>query len=650
MIRWLCAMALALGLSTLGIVAGAAPPLEIYGSLPGFEMAKLSPSGQRIAMIGVIGDERRLIVLEGEKLILTAAVGTQKVRGLHWAGDGTVLLKLSNTAMLGIGFTADKTEVSSMMVIDLASKATWPVFKGYAEVTGGISGFYGVIEREGHWYGYFGGITTGMGRDGERFFENGNPELYEVDFEKRKYRRIARRSDDEDTGRDWVIGPDGQVAATLDFFSKSGSWQIRNGTGTILIKGLARTGDISILGLGRTPGTILYLHGDEENGKRLFELSLAGGTAEEMLADISTSNFHFDPRSFQFIGYAREGDVPEDRFFDPRRDRMMAATRKAFPGLTVTLADWNESFDKFLVECSGPGEPDGWWLVDKKTGKAEPIGLGYAVAASDVGPMRMVPYKAADGLDMAGVLTLPPNRPAKNLPLVMLPHGGPHTRDYPVFDWWAQAFAVRGYAVFQPNFRGSTGLGHEFRSAGQGQWGRKMQTDISDGLAELAKQGIIDPKRACIVGASYGGYAALAGVTVQQGLYRCAVSVAGIGDIPKMLRDDIRESGGNDTLRRALKQDVGNGSDMQQVSPVTFADRADAPILLIHGKDDIVVPFSQSTDMLNALKRAGKPAELVTLAGEDHWLSKSATRLTMLKASVAFAEKHNPPDPAPAAK
>jgi dipeptidyl aminopeptidase/acylaminoacyl peptidase len=111
-----------------------------------------------------------------------------------------------------------------------------------------------------------------------------------------------------------------------------------------------------------------------------------------------------------------------------------------------------------------------------------------------------------------------------------------------------------------------------------------------------------------------------------------------------MLRDDIRESGGNDTLRRALKQDVGNGSDMQQVSPVTFADRADAPILLIHGKDDIVVPFSQSTDMLNALKRAGKPAELVTLAGEDHWLSKSATRLTMLKAAVAFVEQHNPAD------
>jgi dipeptidyl aminopeptidase/acylaminoacyl peptidase len=323
---------------------------------------------------------------------------------------------------------------------------------------------------------------------------------------------------------------------------------------------------------------------------------------------------------------------------------MMAATRKAFPGLTVRLSDWNEAFNKFLVECSGPGEPDGWWLVDLTTGKADPIGLAYTIAAKDVGPMRMLRYKAGDGLDMAGVLTLPPDRPARNLPLVMLPHGGPHSHDYPVFDWWAQAYASRGYVVFQPNFRGSTGSGSDFERAGWGEWGRKMQTDISDGLAELVKQGIADPKRVCIVGASYGGYAALVGVTIQQGLYRCAVSVAGIGDIPKMLRDDIRESGGNDTLRRALKRNVGNGSDMQQVSPVTFANRADAPILLIHGKDDIVVPFSQSTDMLNALKRAGKPAELVTLAGEDHWLSRSETRLAMLKAAVAFVEQHNPAD------
>jgi dipeptidyl aminopeptidase/acylaminoacyl peptidase len=140
-----------------------------------------------------------------------------------------------------------------------------------------------------------------------------------------------------------------------------------------------------------------------------------------------------------------------------------------------------------------------------------------AIEPEQVGPISTVAYTAADGLELDGILTLPPGREAKDLPLVMLPHGGPHAYDEVAFDWWAQAFASRGYAVFQPNFRGSTNRDDAFVRAGYGEWGRKMQSDISDGLQALADKGIVDPKRACIVGASYGGYAALAGVTLQQG-------------------------------------------------------------------------------------------------------------------------------------
>jgi dipeptidyl aminopeptidase/acylaminoacyl peptidase len=245
---------------------------------------------------------------------------------------------------------------------------------------------------------------------------------------------------------------------------------------------------------------------------------------------------------------------------------------------------------------------------------------------------------------MNGVLTLPPGREAKNLPVILLPHGGPTARSYPGFDWQAQAFASRGYAVFQPNFRGSSGFGPKFERAGDGEWGRKMQTDISDGLAELARQGIVDPKRACIVGGSYGGYAALAGVTLQQNLYRCAVSLAGIGDLSKMVDTKKRESGSDRTLKRSLERMIGSGRDLKEISPIFFADRADAPILLVHGKDDTVVDYDQSNDMAAALRRANKPVVFVTLEGEDHWLSKSETRLAMLEATLAFVQKHNPPD------
>ena len=198
--------------------------------------------------------------------------------------------------------------------------------------------------------------------------------------------------------------------------------------------------------------------------------------------------------------------------------------------------------------------------------------------------------------------------------------------------------------MFQPNFRGSTNRDEAFERAGYGEWGKKMQSDISDGLAELVKQGIADPKRACIVGASYGGYAALAGVTLQQGLYRCAVSVAGIGDVSRMFRVENSQSGNWSFFKRSLLEELGPRSGFDDISPRRFAARADAPILLIHGRDDVVVPFEQSSMMASALKDAGKPHRLVELPDEDHWLSRPATRLQMLEETVAFVEQHNPAD------
>jgi dipeptidyl aminopeptidase/acylaminoacyl peptidase len=255
----------------------------------------------------------------------------------------------------------------------------------------------------------------------------------------------------------------------------------------------------------------------------------------------------------------------------------------------------------------------------------------------------------ADGLDITGYLTVPGGKAAKNLPLVVLPHGGPEGRDTLGFDWWSQALASRGYAVLQPNFRGSEGFGWKFVQAGFGQWGKAMQTDLSDGVRILAKQGTIDPKRVCIVGASYGGYAALAGATMDPGVYRCAASVAGPADLKRMLVDSNSrfESSNNSTLRywlRFMGADGLKDPDLAAISPAKMADKVEIPLLLIHGKDDTVVPYVQSTIMASAMKKAGKPVELVTLTGEDHWLSRGATRLQMLTSVVDFLEKNNPPN------
>jgi dipeptidyl aminopeptidase/acylaminoacyl peptidase len=170
-----------------------------------------------------------------------------------------------------------------------------------------------------------------------------------------------------------------------------------------------------------------------------------------------------------------------------------------------------------------------------------------------------------------------------------------------------------------------------------------MQTDISDGLMALAAKGIVDPSRACIMGGSYGGYAALAGVTLQHGVYRCAVSIAGVSDVKSMYLTNYREGGQSSVERRALLEELGPLKNLDEISPRKHAADADAPILLIHGRDDTVVPFQQSVKMADALKDAGKTYKFVELEGEDHWLSRSKTRDQMLEAAVAFVRKYDPP-------
>jgi len=219
----------------------------------------------------------------------------------------------------------------------------------------------------------------------------------------------------------------------------------------------------------------------------------------------------------------------------------------------------------------------------------------------------------------------------------------------PGFDWWAQALASRGYAVLQANFRGSTGYGAEFLEAGYGEWGRKMQTDLSDGVRHLAGQGMIDPSRVCIVGGSYGGYAAMAGPTLDRGVYRCAVAVAGVSDLRRMVAHEADTGGRRDSeavryWNRFMGAERLGDRSLDERSPARLAQQADAPILLLHGRDDTVVPIEQSRLMASALRRANKPFEFIELAGEDHWLSRAETRQKMLAETVRFLQANNPVD------
>jgi dipeptidyl aminopeptidase/acylaminoacyl peptidase len=344
------------------------------------------------------------------------------------------------------------------------------------------------------------------------------------------------------------------------------------------------------------------------------------------------------------VGQTFVRDWAEYRFTDPERQRLWDSVVQSFKGARVKLVSASAGFKRLAVRVDGRGQGLAFVLVDPGSGGTSRVGDVYG-GITVLNETRPITYAAGDGLSIRAYLTLPDGKQPSKLPLVVLAHGGPATRDTADFDWWAQALASQGYSVLQANFRGSA-LGYGFISAGFGEWGRKMQTDLSDGVKHLADQGIVDPSRVCIAGGSYGGYAALAGVSLQPGVYRCAISVSGPSNLKKMLQFERATSSdaGQRYWRRFMGVKGANDPALDRISPIEHVGAITAPVLLIHGKDDSVVPYAQSDAMEGAMKRAGKSVELVTLKAEDHWLSRAETRTQMLQSSIAFLRKHNPPD------
>ncbi len=646
MIKSHFASALALTLSLAATPAlAAAPAIANYGELPHIVDFALSPDGTRLASVRAFNGENWLIVTDvaQKNVLLRASAGTTKVRGVSWADAHTVLVTNSETVGLGPGFTASKYELRGTIIVPLDGKGqSGLVFGRTKSIANTTRGSFGMRRLEGKTIGFYGGIALDTSSFSGPQFTHGRPTLYAVDMAQNTAHAVARPAG-ENHWRDWLVDGQGEVAATLDVNEQNGDWRIENAHGQAIARGNDPVNGASLVCFGKDGTSVIYAFTDEDGRSRWFEVGLDGGTASEILANVNVERLYIDHANGRMLGYRKSGERPETVMSDPVTQSKLGMIFRAFPGRNVRLIDWTANFDKVLLRTDGNRDSGTWFYVDVTNRRADPVADEHpGIAADAVGPISSIDYTAQDGLKLDGVLTLPPGRAAKNLPIVVLPHGGPHASDEVGFDWWAQAFAARGYAVFQPNFRGSTGRSDALRNAGNGEWGRKMQTDISDGLAELVKRGIADPARACIVGASYGGYAALAGVTLQHGFYRCAVSVAGVADVNLMYQTDIYESGGKNMTRNSLREDLGDPGKFDEISPRKHADQADAPILLIHGKDDTVVPFKQSLLMADALKDAHKPYEMVVLKEEDHWLSRAATRTQMLEAAVAFVEKYDP--------
>lgn len=337
-------------------------------------------------------------------------------------------------------------------------------------------------------------------------------------------------------------------------------------------------------------------------------------------------------------------DRPRVEWLDPEMRKVQAGLDKAVPDATNRVFSRSADGQRMLVVSSSANRPPEYLLYDRTTRALDLAVLPFGkMQDKQLAPMRAVSYRARDGMEIPAYLTLPVGKPEKNLPLIVMPHGGPFVRDSWGYDPWVQFLAAKGYAVLQPNYRGSTGYGADFVKAGYGQWGRGMQDDIDDGAKWLAAQGIADPKRVCIMGASFGGYAALWASVKSPDLYRCAISFAGISDVGAMLRYDRKGFSAPKYFRNWRTRVQGDtGFDLKTVSPLFTPQKMAMPLLIAHGTDDDNVPMSQSAKFHEALLKAGKPHDYVTYKDEGHGFDSDVNETDFLNRVGAFLDKHNP--------
>lgn len=342
------------------------------------------------------------------------------------------------------------------------------------------------------------------------------------------------------------------------------------------------------------------------------------------------------------IGVRYLGGEVRTSFLDEKSEdaRLYRSLEAAFPGHAIDIASATADGNLKLVLARSDVEPGSIYLYDNVAKKADfVLARREQIDPANMAPMRPVTIQARDGLALHGFLTVPKRADGGNLPLVVMPHGGP----FGVFDGWGfnsdtQLLARAGYAVLRVNFRGSGNYGRSFRFAGARQWGRSMQDDLTDATHWAISEGIADPGRICIYGASYGGYAALMGAAREPDLYRCAVGYVGVYDLPRMVRENAQMGRWATTWSREW---VGDDTEaLAAVSPDRLAEHIRIPVFLAAGGEDQVAPIAHSESMERALKQAGVPVETLYYRTEGHGFHAVENRRGFYDQLLDFLGRH----------
>jgi dipeptidyl aminopeptidase/acylaminoacyl peptidase len=608
-------------------------PISEFASLPVLENLQLSPNGEKLVAEIAVGGKQRLLILPaggpGEQT--QAGLGDVKLNWVRWVNDEWLIANVTSMQLVGgqewpltrlLAFKSDGTGVRTIAarkaaqeggnVLWIAKDGSTDILLSYQRsILSDQLEFYPQVDRVDvatgkmkmhvgsrlgvfDWYADPNGVVrVGFGREKEGLRKR----LLYRNAEGDAFREVANVDSDTELLVPQMFTTEQNTALT--FSSKDGY--------TAVYKL-----DLNTMQLG-----------DKVFGVKGYDV-------DRMFTDSSGS---------VLTGVGYEDKKFRVAWFDKAEKETQNQLDASLPGQSPIVVSSDRAQKKHIVLAGGASNPGVYYLYSSQTGMATQIAPRHATfKASNLGPVKTIQYAARDGLKIEAVLTLPKDKSATNLPLVVLPHGGPSARDSESWDWWTQFLADRGYAVIQPNYRGSTGFGDDFYDKGRGQWGLAMQDDVDDARAWAIAQGIADPSRVCIAGASYGGYVAMRAAERNPELYKCAISYAGVSDLTEMMRKDQFFLYGR--VRRAWMK--GQAPDFAAVSPIKRPEKFGIPILLMHGKKDRRVDVGQSREMAEKLKAAGKPHEYVEQPEGDHFFSREEDRLQFLQKMEEFLDKHNP--------
>ncbi len=617
--------------------AYAVPPIEAYGETPEIRSLDISPDGSRFAFFRRQDDKEILVVFEGGQPVATLDVTKVKPREVWFQTNDHLFVVASQTTKRWGGY-----ENGQVFVFNVKTQKAEPLgskVRAFRFYNDGMGAIIAPTDKPDEVF-----VNAWVGDRGD-YPTN---DLLRTNLETGWAEIVAKGSPNT---IDWLVTSDGVVLAREDFDDKSNLYRLytrRDGSWKVLYEENTNLPSMSLIGyLADMSGLIVHMEAGSSGVDRYDRVSFDGTIAP---FDFSTpgagTGFIIWDKHRKMIGSGATGLRTTRKYDDAQLTQAMNSIAARFPHDQISLVDWTNDWNQLLIAIEGGATAPAYYLANRLTGAFGKLAPQYLrINDQDIAPVTLTEYASRDGLMIPTVLTHPKGAGAgSNLPLIVMPHGGPEAYDSLGFDYFAQYFASRGYVVLQPNFRGSEGFGGSFRRAGHGEWGAKMQDDITDGVNHLIETGWADPERVCIVGGSYGGYAALAGGAFTPDLYKCVVAIAPVADIPTMLEHEARVTGKYSSTSEYWKRVIGDRSSdsakLEAISPARRAKAFKAPVLLIHGADDTVVPYNQSARMEDALRAAGKSVTLVKLKAEDHWLSSSETRLQALRETDRFVNQH----------